>query len=135
MVLGRLLYEGTGKQVTLRVLDANGSVEASGNDTGKFKDAGLNCTDFWTVRVKLEFDGTDIGEGNGMMFVEDGEIVFWTTSFTGRTTTSGGRSVRGSVNFQTGSTGTLSSLDDKVGVIELEFDANFNYSFKIWEWN
>lgn len=61
-----------------RVLDANGSVEASGNDTGKFKDAGLNCTDFWTVRVKLEFDGSDIG--NGLMFVEDGEIVVYTTS-------------------------------------------------------
>ena len=73
--------------------------------------------------------------GNLLMFVEDGEIVFYTTSFTGRRTTSGGRSVRGSVNFQTGSTGTLSSLDDKVGVIELEFEPDSSYSFKIWEWN
>jgi hypothetical protein len=135
MALGKLLYEGTGKQAAVRVLDANGSVEASGNDTGKFKDANLNCTDYWTVKAKLEFDGTDIGEGNGLMFVEDGEIVFYTTSFTGRTNKKGGRSVRGSVNFQTGPTGTLSSLDDKVGVIELQFDANFNYTFKIWEWN
>jgi hypothetical protein len=134
MALGKLLYEGRGQQGALRILDANGSVEASGSDTGQFKDADLNCVDYWTVKVKLEFDGTDIGEGNGLMFVQDGEIVFYTTSFTGRTTSSG-RSVRGSVNFQTGSTGTLSSLDDKVGVIELEFEPDNSYSFKIWEWN
>jgi hypothetical protein len=68
------------------------------------------------------------------MLAEDGEILFYTASFTGRPNNSG-RSIRGSVNFQTGSTGTLSSLDDKVGVIEAEFDVNFNYSLKIWEWN
>jgi len=48
-----------------------------------------------------------------MMLVEDGEIVFYITSFTGSPNNSG-RSIRGSVNFQVGSTGTL---DDNVGVI------------------
>lgn len=90
----------------------------------------------WTVKAVLEFDGTEIGKGNGMMLILDGEVIFYTTSFTGRPNNSG-RSIRGSVNFQTGSTstGTLSSLDDKVGAVELEFDAYLNYSLKIWEWN
>jgi hypothetical protein len=134
MALGKLLYEGKGKQTALRILDANGSIEASGNDSGKFEESDLKCTNYWTAKTVIEFDGTEIGGGNGLMLVEDGEIVFYTTSFTGSPNNSG-RTIRGSVNFQTGSTGTLSSLDDKVGVVELEFDANLNYSLKIWEWN
>ena len=134
MALGKLLYKGDGKQTGVRILNAKGSIEASGNDNGKFEGSDLKSTNFWTVKTVLEFDGTEIGEGNGLMLVEDGEIVFYTTSFTGSPNNSG-RSIRGSVNFQTGSTGTLSSLDDKVGVVELEFDANLNYSLKIWEWN
>jgi hypothetical protein len=132
--LGKLLYKGDGKQTAVRILDAKGSIEASGNDSGKFEGSNLKSTNFWTVKTVLEFDGTEIGEGNGLMLAEDREIVFYTTSFTGRPNNSG-RSIRGSVNFQAGSTGTLSSLDDKVGVVELEFDANLNYSLKIWEWN
>lgn len=42
MALGRLLYEGKGKQTALRILDANGSIEASGNDSGKFEES-VDC--------------------------------------------------------------------------------------------
>ena len=37
MSLGKLLYEANGKQTALRILDANGSLESSGNDNGKFR--------------------------------------------------------------------------------------------------
>jgi hypothetical protein len=63
-----------------------------------------------------------------------GEIVFYAASFTGSPSHSG-RSIRGSINFQTGTKGKFSSVDDKVGVFELDFDVNQNYSLKIWEWN
>jgi hypothetical protein len=134
MSLGKLLYEANGKQTALRILDANGSLESSGNDNGKFKDPDLKCTNYWTVKTVIEFDGTEVGKGNGLMFVDDGEIVFYVASFTGSPSHSG-RSIRGSIDFQTGTKGKLSSLDDKVGVFELDFDVNQNYSLKIWEWN
>lgn len=133
MALGKLLYEAKGKQTQLRILNANGGAEGSGNDHGKFKDLDLDSTNFWTVSTVFESDGTEIGQGNGMMFAKDGQIVNYTTSFTGKPKNSG-RSIRGSLNFQTGSQGTLSSLDDTVAVLEFDSDADLNYSLKLWEW-
>jgi hypothetical protein len=52
MSLGKLLYEANGKQTALRILDANGSLESSGNDNGKFKDPDLKCINYWTVNTR-----------------------------------------------------------------------------------
>lgn len=65
------------------------------------------------------------------MFVDDGEIVFCAASFSGSPSHSG-RSICGSIDFQIGTKGKLSSLYDKVGVSELDFDVNQNYSKKSW---
>jgi hypothetical protein len=61
MSLGKLLYEGKGKQTQLRILNAKGAAEASGNDHGKFKDLDLDSTNFLTVSTVFESDGTEIG--------------------------------------------------------------------------
>jgi hypothetical protein len=133
MSLEKLLYEGKGKQTQLRILNANGAAKASGNDNGKFKDLDLDSTNFWTVSTVFESDGTEIGQGNGIMLAQDGQIVNYTTSFTGKPKNSG-RSIRGSLSFQTDSQGTVSSLDDMVAVLEFDSDAAQNYSLKLWEW-
>ena len=131
MSLGKLLYEGKGKQTQLRILNANGAAEALGNDHGKFKELDLESTNFWTVSTVFESDGTEIGQGNGMVFAQDGQIVNYTASFTGKPKNSG-RSIRGSLSFQTDSQGILSSLDDAVAVLEFDSDADQNYSLKLW---
>jgi hypothetical protein len=68
-----------------------------------------------------------------MVFAQDGQIVNYTASFTGKPKKSG-RSIRGSLSFQTDSQGILSSLDDAVAVLEFDSDADQNYSLKLWEW-
>jgi hypothetical protein len=67
------------------------------------------------------------------MFAQDGQIVNYTSSFTGKPKNSG-RSIRGSLSFQTDSQGTLSSLDGTVAVLEFDSDADQDYSIKLPEW-
>ena len=57
MSLGKLLYEANGKQTALRILDANGSLSHLGTIMGNLN-PDLKCTNYWTVKTMIEFDGT-----------------------------------------------------------------------------
>jgi hypothetical protein len=135
-MLGDLLYEGKGKLVGSRVLNADEyKIEHSITEEGKFKD--IEITEIGTFLTIPTSDKNVIYvEGQGIITTKDGQD---TATFRGYGIghIKGGvrASFRGSVFYKTSSTnGRLSFLNNKIGVFETEVDDSGTSIEKHWEW-
>jgi hypothetical protein len=132
-MLGDQFGELKGKITGQRVIDAEGptietNVSASGNFVGT------------QVRVTLTYTGKPVsngvlhGWGNGIMMSSEGDIASYTGEAIGKIDSSGTIRWRGSLFYKSSSNGKLGSLNNQVGVLEAQVDAEGNFSEKTWEW-
>jgi hypothetical protein len=146
MALGNLLFEENfdNKERWEIVLDSDEPrTQHFAVGAGRFK--GVNFTDQHNVVTKYLPDGTIHYEEKGIIFADTGEIVTWNGHGIGRPNKKGGYSAGGSYIFQYKSRsdkgtskgkkeGKFASLDNVVGVYELESDKNGDGNQKWWEW-
>jgi hypothetical protein len=131
-MLGELLGENTGKRIVRRVLATNPpKVEVSFEDSGKM--LGVATNGFGTYTSVVRPDGSILGEGQGVMFTADGELISWTGSGQGKFGPGGSISYRGILYFQTASQ-KLARLNSAPGVFEYETDPEGKTRNKVWEW-
>jgi hypothetical protein len=135
IMIGDLLYEGKGKLVGLRLLNADEyKIEHTMLEEGKFKDMEVTILGtFWTIPAGKNVTYV---EGQGIITTKDNED---TATFRGYGIgTSKGQvsvSTRGSVIYKSSSTnGKLSFLNNKIGVFEGEVDESGSSTEKHWEW-
>jgi len=133
IMLGELFGELKGKITGQRVLDAQGpKIETNVSATGNF--VGLQ------VRVTLTYVGKPVssgvlhGWGNGVIMSSEGEMATYTGEAIGKIDSSGTVRWRGSLFYRSSSSGKLASLNNRVGVLEAEVDAEGNFSEKTWDW-
>ena len=131
-MLGELLGENTGKRIVRRVLATNPpKVEVSFEDSGKM--LGVATNGFGTYTSVVRPDGSILGEGQGVMFTADGELISWTGSGQGKFGPGGSISYRGILYFQTASQ-KLARLNSAPGAFEYETDPDGKTRNKVWEW-
>ena len=85
MALGDLVLEETGTVTGIRVLsnDASGSkVEISMRTTGTIR--GVAESSLWTYSQLTRPDGSIYGEGEGVMTTQDGDVIQWKGSGSGK---------------------------------------------------
>lgn len=146
MATGDLLYEESGKQTGIRVLE-NATFEpiAEISGLGSLKFGGIAINTVWTIRVRLADEVISYVKGNGIMYAENNEVASYIIEGITKPNSSGGSSSRGSsriMNIRDISASgdpknkdrKLASLDNKTLVYELEQDEGGNYSLKAWEW-
>jgi len=140
MVLGELIEDESGKITGHRILDVEGpKIERSFTMAGEYK--GIQATDigtFWTVmRQGAEAEPIMYADAQGVITAKDGQgMATYTAQGIGRFTSLGKARFHGSTFYRTTPTsgGTLSFLNNVVGVFEYEGDEQGNCSVKVWEW-
>ena len=133
-MLGEKIGGISGKITAQRVLPNLGggpkmetSFQASGEILGTaIKDTGTYCT---LVRP----DGTQYGEGQGVMFTNDGAMATWTGHGVGVMNKDGTASYRGAIYLQT-MPAQLSRLNKVAVLFEYQVDAEGNTRSDYWEW-
>ena len=133
-MLGEKIGGISGKITGQRVLPNLGgdpkmetSFQASGSILGTaIKDTGTYCT---LVRP----DGTQYGEGQGVMVTNDGEMATWTGHGVGVMNKDGTASYRGAIYFQT-MPARLSRLNKVAVLFEYQVDPEGNTHSDYWEW-
>ena len=101
-MLGEKIGEISGKITMQRVLPSLGGdpkMETSFQATGSV--LGINVSDTGTYRTVLRSDGTQYGEGQGVMMIRDGEIATWRGHGVGVRNKDGTATYRGALYFQT----------------------------------
>ena len=134
MVLGELIEDESGKITGQRVLDVDPpKIESSFKMSGKYKE--IEATDTGTYcAIIREVMYADV---QGVITAKDGQgMATYTAQAIGRFTSPGKVRFHGSVFYRTTPTGggTLSFLNNLVGVCEYEGDEQGNCSVKVWEW-
>ena len=146
MALGNLLFEENfdNKERWEIVLDSDEPrTQHFAVGAGRFK--GVNFTDQHNVITKYLPDGTIHYEEKGIIFADSGEIVTWNGHGIGRPNKKGGYNGGGSYVFKYKSRsdngtrkkkkeGKFASLDNVIGVYELESDKKGDGTQKWWEW-
>ena len=131
-MLGELLGETTGKRIVRRVLSSDPPrAEVSFEESGKM--LGIGVTGFGTYSSVVRSDGTMLGEGEGIMITQDGEMISWKGSGLGRFKERGAVSYRGILYFRTTSQ-KLVRLNTVPGIFEYEVDPEGKTQTKVWEW-
>lgn len=132
-MLGQQVGEIKGKITGQRVLDAEGPImETSVAATGNFVGSQVHVT--LTFKSKLVSNGVLHGWGNGVMMTTERHMATYTGEAIGKIDSSGTVRWRGSLFYKSSSNGKLASLNNLVGVLEAEVDAEGNFSEKTWEW-
>jgi hypothetical protein len=131
-MLGEIIGELKGKITGTRVLSVEccPKIESSFQDMGKILD--IDITDMGTFWSMFKEDGGLYGEGQGVLFTNDGEMVTWTGQGVGKMKGKGAE-YRVSVFFNTSSK-KLAHLNNIMGVAEYEIDDEGNTQEKLWEW-
>jgi hypothetical protein len=131
-MLGKMIGELKGKVTGNRVLsvECGPKIESSFSDTGKILD--VDITDMGTFWCIFKENGGLYGEGQGVFFTNDGEIVTWTGQGVGKMKGKG-TEWRVSVFFNTSSK-KLERLNNIMGIAEYEIDDEGNTQEKLWEW-
>src|SRR6266850_4948732 len=132
-MLGEKIGEISGKIIMQRVMPNLGgdpkmetSFQAEGSVLGtNIKDTGTYCTIFRP-------DGTQYGEGQGIMITKDGKMATWTGHGVGTTKKDGTASYRGAVYYQT-SPPRWARLNKVAVVFEYEVEAEGNTRSEFWE--
>jgi len=133
-MLGEKIGEISGKITMQRVLPNLGgypkmetSFQAAGSILGAdVKETGTYCT---IVRP----DGTQYGEGQGVMILKDGKMATWTGHGVGTMKKDGTASYRGALYFQT-MPQRWSRLNKVAVLFEYAVDAEGNTNSEYWEW-
>jgi len=133
-MLGKKIGEISGKVTMQRVLPSLGgdpkmetSFQASGSVPGtNIKDTGT----YWTV---VRPDGTQYGEGHGVMMTRDGKVATWTSHDVGTVKEDGTATYRSALYFQT-MPQRWSRLNKVAVLFEYAVDAEGNTHSEYWEW-
>jgi hypothetical protein len=133
-MLGEKIGEISGKITMQRVLPSLGEdpkMETSFQATGS--GLGINVSDTGTYSTVLRKDGTQYGEGQGVMAIGGGEIATWTGHGVGVRNKDGTASYRGALYFQT-MPPRWSRLSKVAVLFEYAVDAEGNTHSEYWEW-
>jgi hypothetical protein len=133
-MLGEKIGEISGKITMQRVLPNLGgfpkmetSFQAAGSIlSAEVKETGTYCT---IVRP----DGTQYGEGQGVMILKDGKMATWTGHGVGTMKKDGTATYRGALYFQT-MPQRWSRLNKVAVLFEYAVDAEGNTHSEYWEW-
>jgi hypothetical protein len=106
-------------------------METSVSANGRIKGTQANVNITYIARPVSA--GVLHGEGKGVIMAGESEMATETGAGTGVFTSSGVK-WRGTIFYRTSSTGRLASLNNVVGVFEIEVDTEGNFSEKTWEW-
>jgi len=132
-MLGEQFGELKGKITGQRVLDAEGpAIETNVSATGNL--AGSQVRVMLTYMDKSVSNGVLHGWENGVVMSKEGDVVSYTGEAIGKIDSSGTVRWRGSLFYKSSSNGKLASLNNLVVVLEVEVDAEGNFSEKTWEW-
>jgi len=133
-MLGEKIGEMSGKITSQRVLsvaDGGLKMESSFQATGTL--LGTKVKEIGTYSTVFRADGTQYGQGEGVMMLSDGKTATWTGHGVGTTNKDGTASYRGSIYYQ--STPQEWSRLNKVAVLfEYEIDAEGDTHSQYWEW-
>lgn len=131
-MLGEKIAELKGKITGNRVLSVEycPKIESSFQDVGKILD--VDVTEIGTFWAIFKEDGGLYGEGRGVLFTNDREIISWTAYGIGKMKGKAGM-WRGSSFFNTSSE-KMARLNNTVGVFEFDIDEEGNTQLKVWEW-
>jgi hypothetical protein len=135
VVLGELIEDESGKITGQRVLDVEGpKMESSFTMAGLYKE--IEATDIGTYCSVMR-EEVMYADVQGVITAKDRQgMATYTAQAIGRFTSPGKVRFHGSVFYRTTPTsgGTLSFLNNVVGVCEYEGDEQGNCSVKVWEW-
>jgi hypothetical protein len=134
ITIGNQFYQERGMVTTQRVLDLNGPVfENTYVANGMLRGTTIPVINIGTIHVTFRPGGTVFGEGKGVITNSNGEMVTWTSHGLGHVS-QGKTTVIGSVILNTSSTGSLSFLNNMVGVFRQVIDPSTNNVVsKVWE--
>jgi hypothetical protein len=133
IMIGNQFYQERGIVTTQRVLDLNGPVFENTYVAKGMLRGTIPVTNIGTIHVTFRAGGTVFGEGKGVITDSNGEMVTWTSHGLGHLS-QGRTSVIGSVILNASSTGSLSFLNNMVGVFRQVIDpATNNVASKVWE--
>jgi hypothetical protein len=106
-------------------------METSFQATGSVLGTNVNDTGtYWTV---VRPDGTQYGEGQGVMMTNDGKVATWTGHGVGVRNKDGSATYRGALYFQT-MPPKWSRLNKVAVLFEYAVDAEGNSHSDYWEW-
>jgi hypothetical protein len=131
-MLGELVYEGTGKLVSMRVLDNNGTMELTFQEQGAA--FGIPCTNLLTYVSMSRPDGITYSEGRGVLMTAEGDTATIKSSgISIPKKNPPASSIRGVSFFRTQSS-KLARFNRIVCVYEVEANEDWTYTVKDWEW-
>ena len=133
-MLGEKIGEISGKITMQRVLPNLGGypkMETSFQATGSV--LGTNVNDTGTYSTIVRPDGTQYGEGQGVMMTKDGKVATWTGHGVGVRNKDGTATHRGAIYFQT-MPQKWSRLNKVAVLFEYAVDAEGNTHSEYWEW-
>lgn len=130
-MLGDLIGEFNGKTILNRIL-SEGKLESTDQGTGKI--LGIDATLISTGVLTPMPNGIFMGEGNGQITTQDGDVVVLKISGIGWFTGKWGKvSFRGST-FHMAQSQNFMRLNRVVGLWEYDADENSEWIFRLWEW-
>jgi DNA-binding transcriptional regulator LsrR (DeoR family) len=133
-MLGEKIGEISGKVNMQRVvpnLGGDPKMETSFQATGSV--LGANIKDTGTYTTIFRPDGTQYGEGQGIMITKDGKTATWTGHGVGTMHQDGTATYRGALYFQT-MPPKWSRLNKVAVLFEYAIDAEGNMHSEYWEW-
>jgi hypothetical protein len=133
-MLGDKIGAETGKVTSQRVLPNPGGgpkIETAFQGTGTILGAATKSLGtYWAV---VRRDGTQYGEGQGVVMGAGGEAATWVGSGVGTMNLDGSVKYRGAVYYET-STPAWARLNSVALIFEYEVDAQGNSRSELWEW-
>jgi hypothetical protein len=108
--------------ITERTVSLNGTIK------------GIEVTEMATIVVRPVSAGVFWAEEKGVVMKKDSDMATFRGYLIGRINSTGTMSIRGSVFCGTKSVGSLSFLDNLIGLLEIEVDSSGTFSEKLWEW-
>ena len=133
-MLGEKIGEMSGKITSQRVLsvaDGGLKMESSFQANGSF--LGTKVKETGTYSTVFRPDGTQYGQGEGVMMLSDGKTATWTGHGVGTTNKDGTASYRGSIYYQS-MPPEWSRLNKVAVLFEYEIDGEGDTHSQYWEW-
>ena len=133
-MLGEKIGEMSGKITSQRVLSvADGGLKMESTFQANGTMLGAKVKETGTYSTVFRADGTQYGQGEGVMMLKDGKIATWTAHGVGTANKDGTASYRGSIYYQT-MPPKWSRLNKVAVLFEYEIDAEGNTHSQYWEW-
>jgi len=131
-MLGDQIGESKGKRIVRRMLSVDPvTAEVTFEDAGTLLGVAVNGAGTYTSIVRP--DGSIHGEGQGIVFTQDGDGLTWTGTGMGAFGPAGSVSYRGMLYYRTDSQ-KMARMNNMSVAFEFDVDAAGNTSAKFWEW-